>query len=82
MSHHTAPHCNFVSTRARYLSVPKQADLVDLTELSESGELRPVIDRTHPLPESPVAFGYVKGGTRAEIALRLRMRVGRLVTLL
>ena len=46
----------------RYLSVPNHDDLVILKELVESGKLRPVIDRTYPLHETPAALGYIEGG--------------------
>ena len=46
----------------RYLSVPNHADLLVLKELVESGKLRPVIDRTYPLRETPAALAYVEGG--------------------
>jgi NADPH:quinone reductase-like Zn-dependent oxidoreductase len=46
----------------RYLSVPKHDDLVVLKELAEAGTLRPVIDRTYPLRETPAALAYIEGG--------------------
>src|SRR5262249_32482936 len=46
----------------RYLSVPNHADLVVLKELVESGKLRPVIDKTYPLRETPAALAYIEGG--------------------
>ena len=36
------------------------ADLVVLKEMSESGVIRPVIDRTYPLSETPEAFRYME----------------------
>jgi NADPH:quinone reductase-like Zn-dependent oxidoreductase len=46
----------------RYLSIPNHEDLVVLKELVESGKLRPVIDRTYPLRETPAALGYIEAG--------------------
>jgi NADPH:quinone reductase-like Zn-dependent oxidoreductase len=46
----------------RFLSVPKHEDLVILKELAEAGKLRPVIDRTYPLHQTPAALGYIEGG--------------------
>jgi NADPH:quinone reductase-like Zn-dependent oxidoreductase len=46
----------------RYLSVPSHEDLVVLKELVESGKLRPVIDRTYPLRETPAALAHIEGG--------------------
>ncbi|MBX3059423.1 MAG: NAD(P)-dependent alcohol dehydrogenase [Anaerolineae bacterium] len=37
-------------------------DLVYLRELIEAGKVTPVIDRTYPLPETPVALGYAAAG--------------------
>jgi NADPH:quinone reductase-like Zn-dependent oxidoreductase len=53
----------FVRQRLRrYLSTPNHGDLVVLKELVESGKLRPVIDRTYPLRETPAALAYIEGG--------------------
>jgi NADPH:quinone reductase-like Zn-dependent oxidoreductase len=46
----------------RYLSVPNHKDLVVLKELVESGKLRPVIDKTYSLDETPAALAYIEGG--------------------
>ena len=37
-------------------------DLQALTELIESGQVRPVIDRTYPLTQTPEAFQYLRDG--------------------
>jgi NADPH:quinone reductase-like Zn-dependent oxidoreductase len=44
----------------RYLSLPKQEDLLVLKDLAEAGKLRPVIDRTYPLAETAVALSYLE----------------------
>jgi NADPH:quinone reductase-like Zn-dependent oxidoreductase len=41
---------------------PNQADLLLLKELSETGKMRPVIDRRFPLSEVPSAVRYVEDG--------------------
>ena len=38
------------------------ADLIALTELIESGQVRPVIDRTYPLSETPAAIQHIVDG--------------------
>ena len=53
----------FVRQQAAPLtSSPNPADLLVLKELAESGALRPVIDRTYPLSETPAALAYVGTG--------------------
>ena len=37
-------------------------DLQALTDLIESGQVRPVIDRTYPLSQAPEAIQYVRDG--------------------
>jgi len=49
----------------RYLSTPNHADLVVLSELVESGKLRPVIDRTFSLAEVPAALRHIETGHAA-----------------
>jgi NADPH:quinone reductase-like Zn-dependent oxidoreductase len=57
----------------RYLSVPNHEDLVVLRELVESGKLRPVIDRTYPLRETPAALAYIEGGhVRGKVVVTVR----------
>jgi NADPH:quinone reductase-like Zn-dependent oxidoreductase len=46
----------------RYLSVPRHEDLVVLNDLVESGKLRPAIDTTFQLHETPAALAYIEGG--------------------
>ena len=46
----------------RYLSKPNHADLAVLKELLESGAIRPVIDQTFPLQETPGALRYIEAG--------------------
>jgi len=42
-----------------FTGTPRNADLIDLKDLIEAGKVTPVIDRTYPLNETPVALGYV-----------------------
>jgi NADPH:quinone reductase-like Zn-dependent oxidoreductase len=42
-----------------YLAVPNGKDLTLLKEWSEAGKVKPVIDRTYPLRETPEAFRYL-----------------------
>jgi NADPH:quinone reductase-like Zn-dependent oxidoreductase len=46
----------------RYLSKPNATDLAVLKELIEAGSLRPVIDRTFPLQETPAALRHIETG--------------------
>jgi NADPH:quinone reductase-like Zn-dependent oxidoreductase len=46
----------------RFVAVPNQRDLTALTELIESGELKPVIDQTLPLAETPAALHHIETG--------------------
>ena len=53
----------FVRQQGRlFVSMPNHADLVLLRELVESGKVRPVIDRTYPLSDTPEAFRYLERG--------------------
>jgi NADPH:quinone reductase-like Zn-dependent oxidoreductase len=56
----------FVGQRLRGLaSKVKHEDLITLAELTESGTLTPVIDRTYPLIEAPDAIRYLEEGHAA-----------------
>jgi NADPH:quinone reductase-like Zn-dependent oxidoreductase len=46
----------------RFLSTPNRADLTVLKTLVEDGKLRPVIDCTYPLPETPAALRHIEAG--------------------
>ena len=46
----------------RFLSNPKREDLEVLRALVESGDVRPVIDSTYPLPETAAALRYIEAG--------------------
>ena len=53
----------FVSQQGRpFVSFPTKEDLTTLKELAEAGKIRPVIDRTYPLNETPEAIGHVAEG--------------------
>ncbi len=53
----------FVSQKLRsFLAKPDQGDLQLLKELVEAGEVKPVIDRTYPLAETPEAIRYLEQG--------------------
>lgn len=43
-----------------YLAAPNSKDLLALKELIEAGQLKPVIDKTFPLSETPAAFRYLE----------------------
>jgi NADPH:quinone reductase-like Zn-dependent oxidoreductase len=42
-----------------FMAVPNHTDLTVLKELCESGKVKPVIDKTYPLSETPKALGYL-----------------------
>ena len=46
----------------RYLSHPNRADLTVLKALAEEGKLRPVIDRSYPLRDTPAALRQIEAG--------------------
>jgi NADPH:quinone reductase-like Zn-dependent oxidoreductase len=46
----------------RYLSKPNHTDLAVLKEFIEAGTLRPVIDQTFPLQETPAALRHIETG--------------------
>jgi NADPH:quinone reductase-like Zn-dependent oxidoreductase len=48
--------------RRRYVSAANRADLETLKTLCDNGKLKPVIDRTYPLEETPDALRYIDGG--------------------
>lgn len=43
-----------------FLASVRKEDLLTLKDLVEAGKLRPVIDRTYSLPETPAAIGYAE----------------------
>src|ERR1700694_1349711 len=61
----------FVSQSVRtFIASSKQENLVTLKELIEAGKIRPVIDRTYALSETPQAIGYVgQGHARGKVAI-------------
>jgi NADPH:quinone reductase-like Zn-dependent oxidoreductase len=61
----------FVGQRLRMLSSkPRPADLQTLQELAEAGKVKPLIDRTYPLPEVPEAIrSLVEGHGRGKIVI-------------
>ncbi len=63
----------FVPQRLRrYLSVPNQDDLVVLMRFAEEGKIRPVIDATYPLGETPAALKYIEAGhARGKVVVTL-----------
>jgi NADPH:quinone reductase-like Zn-dependent oxidoreductase len=43
-----------------YLATPSGKDLLVLKELIEAGKIKPVIDQTYPLVDTPEAFCYLE----------------------
>lgn len=55
-----------------FLSTPNQADLLALKELLESGQLKPVIDRTYPLSETAEALRHIgEGHAQGKVVITL-----------
>jgi NADPH:quinone reductase-like Zn-dependent oxidoreductase len=53
-----------------FLSVEKRQDLLTLADLLATGQVTPVIDRTHPLDEAADALRYVAAGhTRGKVVV-------------
>ncbi len=46
----------------RYFSEPNRTDLVVLAELAESGQLKPVVDRSYSLDQTAEALTYIETG--------------------
>ncbi len=54
----------------RFLSTPNQADLVVLRDLVASGQVKPVVERTFPLRETPSAMRHIESGrTRGKVVV-------------
>lgn len=55
-----------------FLALGDRPDLLVLKELLESGQVRPVIDRTYPLADVPAAFQYLeKGHARGKVVIEV-----------
>ncbi len=55
-----------------YLASPNAKDLAFLRDLIETGKLRPVIDRTYPLHQTPDAFRYLeKSHAQGKVVINL-----------
>ena len=53
-----------------FLATPNNDDLRFLKELIESGQVKPVIDKTYPLSETPQAFQYLdQGHARGKVVI-------------
>lgn len=46
----------------RFISKPNAADLLELKRFAEATQLRPVIDRTYPMSETPAALHHIETG--------------------
>jgi NADPH:quinone reductase-like Zn-dependent oxidoreductase len=64
----------FVSQSVRtFIASSKQQNLLVLKELIEAGKIRPVIDRTYALSETPQAIGYVgQGHARGKVVITVK----------
>ncbi len=55
-----------------FVARPKQDDLTFIKELVETGRIKPVIDKTYPLPEVPDAIAYVEAGhARGKVVINI-----------
>ena len=62
----------------RYLSHPNRTDLNVLKAIVEENKLRPVIDRTYPLADTPTALRHIEAGhTRGKVIVRVSDAVAR-----
>ncbi|HEX6263409.1 MAG TPA: NAD(P)-dependent alcohol dehydrogenase [Actinomycetota bacterium] len=54
----------------QFVATVKAEDLVDITEMIEAGRVRPVVERTYPLGETPDALRHVaRGHTRGKVVI-------------
>jgi NADPH:quinone reductase-like Zn-dependent oxidoreductase len=59
--------------RGMFLSMPNKEDLAALKELTESGKVTPVIDRTYPLSETSEAISYLgEGHARGKVVITVK----------
>ncbi len=63
----------FVRQQGRpFVSMANSDDLVVLKKLVDSGDIKPVIDRTYPLSETPEALRYIgEGHARGKIVIQM-----------
>jgi NADPH:quinone reductase-like Zn-dependent oxidoreductase len=55
-----------------FVAIPTHGDLVFLKGLAESGKLRPVVDRTYSLSDTPEAFRHLaQGHARGKVVITL-----------
>jgi NADPH:quinone reductase-like Zn-dependent oxidoreductase len=55
-----------------FISKENNDDLLAIKEMIEAGKLKPVIDRTYDLTDTPDAVGYVETGTaRGKVVIRI-----------
>lgn len=55
-----------------YLTVPYGKDLRELNELIKTGQVKPIIERTYPLCETPEAFRYLdKEHARSKVVIKV-----------
>lgn len=55
-----------------YLTVPNGKDLRELNEWIETGQVKPIIERTYPLCETPEAFRYLdKEHARSKVVIKV-----------
>lgn len=56
-----------------FIAAVRTDDLRTLAQLIEAGKVRPIIDRTYPLEETPAALRYVESGKVAgKVVIRIR----------
>jgi NADPH:quinone reductase-like Zn-dependent oxidoreductase len=69
--------CDWPPACSSRVSTPKHQDLVDLTELIDSGKVTPVIDRTYPLAETPAALRHIETGhARGKVVITVSAQPG------
>lgn len=65
----------FVSQKLRFFGAfGSQNDLLVLQKLVERGAVKPIIDRSYPLSQTPEAVAYVEGGhARGKVVITVPM---------
>lgn len=58
--------------KSPFVAIPNNRYLEDLKKLVEAGQIKPVIDRTYPLEQTPEAMDYIgKGHAKGKVVIKM-----------